>query len=167
MPTLHASREVTLAHLGNQVRLRASLRAAAQLHDLHGGFAELFRKVEEFHTETIRQIIQVAAVDRKAADAFQAQAATQPLQTLAEATHGPLMVFCAALLPAPSQSTSAAIGKLMAWPDAFAELYRIATGWLGWTPETAWNSHPDEITAALDGHVQKLTLMNGGPSSET
>lgn len=161
MTTLPADKEITITHRGNTVCLRASLRAAVQLERLYDGFGPLFQKIEQFDTGTIRKVIQIAAIDKTAAQRFLSLSATTPLRTLSDATHSPLMALCAALLPAPS-ATPSATAKPTTWQAGFAELFRIATGWLGWSPETAWNAHPDEITEALKGHVAKLTLMNGG-----
>ncbi|WP_444665768.1 phage tail assembly chaperone [Cereibacter changlensis] len=163
MRLLPAETEFELSHGGNTVRLRASLRAALHLERLHDGFGPLFQRIDTFDTTTIRQVILIAATDRNAAEAFLRHMATQPLRTLAEATHGPLASLCAALMPSPTTSTKprTTSAKTMPWADYYSELFRIATGWLGWTPDTAWNATPAEITCAFEGHVAKLTAIHG------
>ncbi|MEA2897358.1 MAG: hypothetical protein QOJ84_2973 [Bradyrhizobium sp.] len=61
-------------------------------------------------------------------------------------------------------------------PDAeripFAEyhtrLFRLATGWLGWTPADAWEATAAEITEAYKGRRELLSAMFGsGKSDET
>ena len=49
-----------------------------------------------------------------------------------------------------------------------ARLYRIATGWLGWEPATAWSSTASEIIEAYAGRVELLTAIfgDGGAKSE-
>jgi hypothetical protein len=41
-------------------------------------------------------------------------------------------------------------------------LYRIATGWIGWTPETALDCTPGEITEAYKGRLEMLKAIFGG-----
>lgn len=168
MRLLPAETEFELSHGVITVRLRASLRAALHLERLHDGFGPLFQRIDTFDTTTIRQVILVAATDRNAAEAFLRHMATQPLRTLAEATHGPLASLCAALMPSPTTSTKPRnpSAKTMPWADYFRELFQIATGWLGWSPDTAWNATPAEITSAFDGHVAKLKAIHGSPEHQ-
>lgn len=172
MRLLPAETEFELSHGGNTLRLRASLRAALHLERLHDGFGPLFRRIDTFDTTTIRQVILIAAADRNAAEAFLRHMANQPLRTLAEATHGPLASLCTALMPSPTTSTSTSTkprttsAKTMPWADYYSKLFQIATGWLGWTPDTAWNATPAEITCAFDGHVAMLKTIHGSADEE-
>lgn len=50
------------------------------------------------------------------------------------------------------------------FPDFYMRLFRIATGWLGWPPEAAWNATPGEIIAAYKGRTELLQAIFGGPS---
>lgn len=48
-------------------------------------------------------------------------------------------------------------------------LYRIATGWLGWSPRDAWHTPIPEILLAKEGRIEWLKATNpfgGGGSSE-
>lgn len=169
MRLLPAETEFELSHGGNTVRLRASLRAALHLERLHDGFGPLFQRIDTFDTATIRHVILIAATDRSTAEAFLSHMATQPIRALAEATHGPLATLCAALMPSPTTSSAkprTTSAKTMPWADYYSELFQIATGWLGWTPDTAWNATPAEITCAFDGHVAKLKAIHGSAEDQ-
>ncbi|WP_219907819.1 phage tail assembly chaperone, partial [Cereibacter changlensis] len=117
---------------------------------------------------TIRRVILIAATDRSAAEAFLSHMAGQPLRTFTEATHGPLASLCAALMPSPTASTKprTTSAKTMPWADYYSELFQIATGWLGWSPDTAWNATPAEITCAFDGHVAMLKTIHRSADEE-
>jgi hypothetical protein len=41
--------------------------------------------------------------------------------------------------------------------DFHTKLFETATGWLGWSPEQAWASTPDEIMAAKSGRTDLIT----------
>jgi hypothetical protein len=157
--------EFTLSHNGNSVQLRPSLRAAMRLERLHDGFGPLITKLDQFNTATIRDMILIAATDYSAAQRFLAAISTEPLQTYSRTVTGPLESLLTAFLPAPSPdtpSTSTTPEKAVPWSEAYAQLYQIGTGWLGWTPSETWAATPTEITQALEGRVAHLIAMNGG-----
>jgi Phage tail assembly chaperone protein, TAC len=49
----------------------------------------------------------------------------------------------------------------MPFAEYHTQLYRIGTGWLGWSPETTWNATPREITEAYGAHVEQLKAIYG------
>ena len=59
------------------------------------------------------------------------------------------------------RSSNANPGKSQSITERLVSLYEYATGWLGWTPETAWTSTPAEIMTAFNGHVAKLKAIHG------
>lgn len=153
---------IVLEHGSHAVILRPSLRAACTLERLHDGFANLFRRVSEFHLGTIHEIIMQAATDRKEAIAFLQAVANLPLRRVVEIAQAPLARLCMGFMPQPETDTNpAANAKPMPWRDVYRQLYRTATGWLGWTPEATWNATPTEISEAFDAHVSKLNALNG------
>jgi hypothetical protein len=159
--------EIALEYGGNAVFMRPSLRAAIHLERLHGGFPELLRKIEEFDTLTIWHVI-TASAGKTATDDLFGHAATQPLSGLAEAAQAPCFELVAALLPESPEDeiTSPKNADPMPWSEVFRELYKIATGWLRWTPETAWNATPQEITDAFYGHLTMLKTIHGSAENE-
>ncbi|MDM8166983.1 hypothetical protein [Roseovarius sp.] len=162
MPKLSAYEGVALEYGGNVVFLRPSLRAATHLERLHGGFPALLRKIEEFDTRTVRAAITYSA-DRDAAERLMAYAGTQPLSGFMLAAQRPLFELVQALLPeAPDdQHKDKSTGDPMPWAEVYRELFGLATGWLGWTPETAWSATPQEITDAFNAHLAKLKAIHG------
>lgn len=163
MPKLPAYDGVTLA-LGNSVvRLRPSLRAAFQLP----APPDLTHDVAGLNLSTIRKIITTAATDQKEAAAFLAQIDTTPLQAVADAIIAPLFQFLASFTPPDNgDDKPAPSGKPMAWPDVVRLLYRRATGFLRWTPETTWHATPAEISEAFAGWLEYIEATTPRPADE-
>jgi len=153
---------IALEYGGNAVFLRPSLRAALHLERLHGGFPELLSKIEEFDTLTIWQVITTAAGMETTEPLF-AHAAAHPLKDFQRAAQGPCIELVAAFFPETSETTTKqpSTATPTPWGELFKELYGFATGWLGWTPETAWNATPQEITDAFTAHIAKLKAIHG------
>ncbi len=165
--------EITLSYGNHAVALRPSLRAATHLERLHDGFPALLHKIQQFDTRTIAACITAGAPDRQATQNLFIYAATQPLSTFRRAVQAPVMELVAALLPQPTEAsnnaTSAATGTgtPQPWAKVFQDLFGIATGWLGWTPEAAWRATPQEITDAFAAHIEKLKAIHGAGDGDT
>lgn len=176
MNPLHAQM-ITVTYAGNSVDLVPSLRAATYLEQRQGGFAALLQRLQQFDTGTIKEIILAAATDRAAALKLLVAFQTAPLREIANAVTAPAFVLITALMTPAKQgeAAKAPTGKPVAWSDLYADLYQIATGWLGWSPADAWSATLIEITSAFDGHIAKMKAMHGvadaddtnhGPSDE-
>ncbi len=157
--------------LGGKVWLRPSLRAGIQLEALHNGFPELLVKVQQGDTATLREIVTQAATDRGAAQDLLNTMAGATLASVQRALIGPAFAVITALMTPDTrkdqgEAAKAPTGKPMAWADLYADCYKIATGWLGWTPDTAWNATLPEILHAFDGHVDQLKAIHGGGDDE-
>ncbi|MEP9373524.1 hypothetical protein [Mesorhizobium sp. KR1-2] len=158
--------EITLALGSWSVRLRPSLRAASHFAR-EDGFANLAQRLAEFHLGTIRELITVAAIDRQQATAFLDQIGRTPLKIVAETVGPQIAALVTGFAPAPDDDAKADhSGKPMPWPKVYRELYRKATGWLGWTPEAAWNATPTEIMEAVAGLFEKLKALHGTSDKE-
>lgn len=157
-----AYEEVTIAHGGNTVTLRPTLRAAAILEQRHG-FPALFRALDEFNFTIISEIIGAACSHPADAAAFLSALPGRPLLPFFLDVRQPLAELVSMFMPAsdPKAKPSTGKGKPMPWADYYRELYAFATGWLGWTPETAWNATPTEIDRAYSAHVEKLKAIHG------
>jgi hypothetical protein len=57
-------------------------------------------------------------------------------------------------------------GESVSFSEHLTSLYRIGTGWLGWTPETTLDSTPVEIAQAYLGRIDMLKAIFGGEKSE-
>ena len=166
----HAS-DIALAYGGNTVWLKPSLRAATNLEALHGGFPALLSKLHEFDTATIREIIRYAAPDRADAQTLLNALSGAALRTFQQVTLAPAFALLTALMTPLSEkitgeAAKASATKAVAWADLYADLYKLATGWLGWTPYTAWNATLPEILNAIDGHIDQLKTVHGGSEDQ-
>jgi len=160
-----AYEQVTIAHGGNALMLRPSLRAAVTL-EARFGFPAMFRAVEEGNFTVISEIIRAASFPAQDVAAFLSDISRKPLSSFIGPARMPLAELVSMLMPARVQqldTNQKAIpsGKSVMWPDFYLDLYENATGWLGWTPEQAWNATPTEICRAYAGHVAKLKAVHG------
>ncbi len=153
-----AYEQVTIAHGDHAVTLRPSLRAAAMLEQRYG-FPAIWQALEDANLTLISEII-LTASSRQDAAAFLSGIPGRPLSSFFDAVEQPLAELVSMFIPAPVQSLDTAphTGKPMPWPEFYADLYDVATGWLGWTPETAWNATPTEITRAHAAHIDRLVM---------
>jgi len=159
-----AYEQVTIAHGGNTVTLRPTLRAATTL-EARSGFPAMFRALDEGSFTIISEIILAASSPAQDAAAFLAGIPGKPLSSFFDAVRAPLFQLVMMLRPAPvreaSKSALTSPGKPVSWPDYYADLYEKATGWLDWTPDAAWNATPTEIDRAYTGHIAKLKAIYG------
>ncbi len=147
-----AYEQVTIAHGGSTVTLRPTLRAAATLEARYG-FPALFRALDDLNFTIISDIILTVANCRDEVAAFLSVHPGRPLLPFFMAVRQPLTDLVTMFMPAadPKAQPSTGTGKPMPWSDAYTNLYRNATGSLGWTPEAAWNATPTEIIEACIG----------------
>ncbi|MBD9493199.1 hypothetical protein IB271_04585 [Ensifer sp. ENS01] len=164
-----AYEQVTIAHGGNTVTLRPSLRAAVTLEAAFG-FPAMFRALEEGNLTTISEIILAASVSRQDAAAFLGGNLGRPLSPFIGAARIPLAELVSMLMPAPVQrletTAAAPSGKSVAWADFYADQFEKATGWLGWTPEAAWTATPTEIDRAYNAHIDKLKAIHNSSEND-
>lgn len=156
---------------GNIVSLRPSLRAAIRLEALHGGFIPLLRKVQQGDTTTLREIITHSATDRTAAHDLLSALEGATLAQAQQAMMAPAFVLITALMTPDHKTDQGEAAKApnnqpVAWAVFYADLFKMATGWLGWPPETAWNATMPEILQAFEGHVDKLKAIHGDGGSD-
>lgn len=161
--------DIPLAYGGNTVWLRPSLRAAIRLEALHSGFPALLGKIQQLYTTTLRLIISYAATDQNAAQALLRSMENQPLRLIQDAVLGPVLALVAALMMSGNDTdaeTTRTPTKPIAWADLYADLFKMATGRLCWTPETTWNATVPEILQAIEGHTDWFLMINGGAENQ-
>lgn len=49
----------------------------------------------------------------------------------------------------------------MTFDELLRWLYKVATGWLGWTPDVARSAHMQEIIMAYEGYTDMLIAVHG------
>ncbi|MCQ1779159.1 hypothetical protein NOJ05_18300 [Neorhizobium galegae] len=160
-----AYEQVTIAHGRNTVTLRPTLRAAATLEARHG-FPALFRALDDFNLSIISEIILATCSRREDAAAFLSRVEGRPLFPFFIPVRQPLAALVSMLTPAPDPNAKPSTGNPITWADVYAALYDRATGWLGWTPETAWNATPTEIDRAYAAHYEKLKAIHGSGEAD-
>ncbi len=160
--------QVEISHGGNAVTLRPSLRAATILEERFG-LPALYAALEDLNFTIISEIILVSeSGGNQSAAAFLTAVQRRPLFPFFLAVRAPLFELVSMLTPAPEKRAQPlhATTKQVTWAEVFAALYDRATGWLGWTPEQAWNATPTEIDRAYRAHLEKLKAIHGGGSDD-
>ena len=162
-----AFEQVEVSFGGNTVALHPSLRAATILEARYG-FPALFRALDELNLTIIADTILSASSSGQDGAAFLSGHLGGPLSPFFLAVRQPLAELISMFLPAPVQSldTAPRTDKPLPWPEFYAGLYDVATGWLGWTPEQAWNATPTEISRAYAAHVEKLKAIHGSSEDD-
>jgi len=156
--------DIALTYGDHTVWLRPSLRAATVLERLHGGFVPLLQMVQQGHTGTLREIVLNSATDRAAGQRLVGAMKGATIVTIHKALVTPAFALITALMTPDTDKGEAAkapTSKPVAWATLYADLYKIATGWLGWSPATAWAATLPEILSAFDGHIDQLKAIHG------
>lgn len=143
--------EIVLEHGSHAVILRPSLRAASTL-ERSIGFDRLFQRIAEFHTGTVREIILTAATNRRDAARFLRSLEGKSLLTFMQIAQIPAHRLCMGFFPAPDDGAKPARGfPAIPLRNVYRNLFRAATGKLGWSPEEAWNATATDINEAFIG----------------
>ena len=158
--------DITLTYGDHTVWLRPSLRAATVLERMHGGFVPLLQKIQQGHTGTLREIVLNSATDRAAGQRLLHALKGAKLKDVQETLTIPAFAILTALMTpdlatGQAEATKAPTGKPVQWADLYTDTYKIATGWLGWTPDTAWSATLPEIHRAFEGHIDQLKAIHG------
>jgi hypothetical protein len=163
-----AAEDIGVTIGSERITLRPTLRVALRFERRHEGLAALVAKLRDGDLAAIADVLREHTSAWSDAPSF--------IESLG-APHG-LYVGVEHLIPALVAHVYALAGvDIEAKPDeptassrtvsreTFAErlehLFRIATGWLGWSPETAWNATPAEILAAQGGLVEFRNALAG------
>lgn len=140
---------------GEAYELRPSLRACIRLVRLHG-LTSLLAALQDFNVTTIMDVLREAAIKPSL---LLTEIAAVGLGTVRIRLTGPLAEFVLAVAgidPDEATPSEPAPGKPVDPERVFAQLFGIATGALGWTPEEAWIATPAEIIAAHNGQTAHL-----------
>lgn len=170
--TLRLATEPTeIAHGGDTVRLRPSLRAATLLHR-KVSFGHLVDGLQSPRLDIILMIVDATADDPLAARALVdrqiADRGTISLYTLVEPLVQ-LLADCFGVDPDqehPAERNERTTGKPFDMGQALVDLYEIGTGWLEWSPADTWSATPSEIMAAHKGLIAKLRAIHGGDDQD-
>jgi hypothetical protein len=91
-----------------------------------------------------------------------------PLHLGIDRIRDPLIAHVMALAGADGEASEPGAERIP-FSEYFPKLFRLATGWLGWSPAVAWAATPAEITEAFKGKREFLaaTLGTGKATDET
>lgn len=145
------------------ITLQPSLRAAYRLERKYDGFEKLFQSVAGGSVTAIADVIREGAGDC----ALTRYLDDAPLRIALDRLVQPCLQFIFELSGANEASDQGVTGKPIPFREHHTRLFRIATGWLGWTPDAAWNAAPAEIIEAQKGRMEMLNAIFGGKSDET
>lgn len=142
---------------GEAHELRPSLRACMNLVRRHG-LPGLLAAVQGFNLTIIMDVLrEAAAISPKL---LLADIAVIGLGTVRNRLTGPLAEFVLAIAGIDPDDTTAPVPvpeKPMTPHEYHTRLFEVATGFMGWTPEEAWNATPVEIIAAKSGRTDLIT----------
>lgn len=158
-----AQDEITI-DLGHEViRLRASLRAAFRLERRHGGFDKIVKGIAGGNFSIMADVIRESSDPRSSFAEFLDDIDAMPMGLAIERISEPLITHVMALAGVDSGATREPTPEAERIPFAeyHTKLFRIATGWLGWTPADAWEATPAEIAEAYTGRRELLSAMFG------
>lgn len=146
--------------------LRPTLRCAYRLERRYKGFEPLARAIMDGTVYVIADLLLEAAPGTSGSRADVEEHVASNLANLDSLT-AQLLPFIFALCgvnedsPTKNTDNDTATGKPEPLTDFYLRLFSIATGWLGWTPEAAWNATPAEIMAAYKGRTELLNAVFG------
>lgn len=146
------------------VWVRPSLRAAYRLERRYGGFDKLLSAVSQGNVTAIFNVIgEATGRSNDWLSAIKGKA----LAPIIESLKAPLIRYVLALAgidPERPRKNSGGTGTTYA--EHHEKLFRLATGWLGWSPDDAWNATPGEIMNAYAGRAEMLKAIFGDGGSD-
>lgn len=155
-----ADDEITIRLEGETtIHLRPTLRAAFRLERRYGGFDKLFLSIVDGNLSCMADVIRESASAPSTLPTFLTELADLPVITGLEILTLPLLSHVAKLAGTDDNETDAEPGERITFAEYHTRLFRIATGWVGWTPETAWNATAAEITEAFKGRTEMLKAI--------
>lgn len=143
------------------VYLRPTLRAAFRLEQKYNGFDKLIHAVFTGHLAAYGDVIKEGTGQRSALTDYLDTAGDTPLIVSLELLVQPICDFVIGLTGSET-AFEAAKGIPISFKEYHTRLFRIATGWLGWSPDDAWNATPAEILEAYQGRTEMLAAVFGG-----
>jgi hypothetical protein len=149
---------------GLSIRLRPSIGAALRLLERHKSMQSLMDGVLAGNLSVIGDLIAETACESNASAAFEKHVESWPLARFLDELAQPLLMHIAFLCgvdkDAKPQLTEEG-APLIDWVKHYRELYGIATGFLQWTPEAAWDASALDICAAYQKRLEIIRAMQG------
>lgn len=160
--------DIVVAHGGNAVRLRPSLRAAALLQTKHG-LAKLVRGIDEGDFNVILDIVTAATDDPAAYRILVNRIEDRGYYCLFELADELTRLVAASFgidADAEPAKPRKQADKEFTIEESLEQLFEIGTGWLGWSPADTWAATPAEIIVAQRG-IAKLKAIHGSAEDKS
>lgn len=161
-----ATDEIAISLGSETIRLRPTLRAAFRLERKYEGFQNLSRDVALGNLSAFVDLIEAGSTNPLAVSIYLAYIDENPMLINLLELRDPLFKFILKLAGADGAPADGKASTPIPFEEYFAKLFRIATGWLGWTPEQAWRATPAEIIEAHRGRTEMFAAIFGGNDSE-
>jgi hypothetical protein len=151
---------------GEPITLRPTLRAAMRLERRFDGFNNLLRGIAEQNISAMAEIIRETSRDAWRLIGFLEAHADTPLCVRITPLTEPLLSLTLALAgldpeDVGKEGDNVKASDRVSFAEHHKRLFKLATGWLGWTPEQTWNATPAEIRAAYEGRLDMLKAIFG------
>ena len=151
---------VTIA--GEDIHLRPSLACAIRLERREGSFQKLTREIMDGSLSAAVEIIQ---------DHTDLDFLPNRIMDELDALKAPLLQYvmaCAGVDPDDARKAKPhdKPAKSIPFRDYLEDLFKKATGWLGWSPEVALNATPAEIVLAYQGRLDMLKAIYGSGEAD-
>jgi hypothetical protein len=159
-----ASDEITIRLAGEAIHLRPTLRAAFRLERRYKGFEQIVRGLADGNLTIAGDVVRESTDKYTSIPGLLECLDDMPLQKGMEALIDPLIQHVFALAGFDKENEPGergATSKLMSFADYHEKLFGIATGWLGWSPDTAWDATAAEILSAYSGKLDMLAAIFG------
>ncbi|MDX6806426.1 hypothetical protein [Terrihabitans rhizophilus] len=161
-----AADDISIQLANTRLILRPTLRAATRLERRFGGFQPLAHAITKGNITALAQVIQETAAQPTELPDLLYEFAAWPLRDTLAAITGPCLEVIIALAGG-DQEQSQPSGKSTSsttYSEFFEQLFQIATGVLGWSPDAAWKATPAEIVTAYRGRMDLLKQIFGSSS---
>lgn len=148
---------------GELIALRPSLRNALTLARLPGSFPALLHQVQEGSLTAAVKILKPH---------WQGTFASAQIFEALDRLEGPLteyVIACTGIDDSTKDGGKAQSKNVerIGFEEHLERLFMVATGWLGWTPDEAFEATPREIMLAYQGRIDLLQAIFGGSDSKS
>lgn len=157
--------DIVIALPPSAITLVPTLRAAYRLERRYG-FEKLLRLVADGNLAALTDVIREGAGE-SVVTRYLADLDVLPLHIGVDGLIGPAIEFIVALTGGDeTQPGRPSAGKRIPLREHYTNLFRIGTGWLGWSVDDTWSATPAEIIEAFRGHQERLVAIHGGKKDD-
>ena len=147
--------------------MRADLRALATIASKYHDFADLYGRIAAFDYAATLDLIAATCTDPDGLllpsdPDWVSHRALDEFFTL----YTPQLLTFIERIAGADDAKSAEPSDPITLTELVERLFKIASGWLEWSPEDTWNATPAEILLARDGLIEKLKAIHGAADKD-